>query len=492
MNTHHPILIVGAGPVGMTLACLLNKQGIHATLIDKRDKPSTITRGVGLSFSSLAVLNKVGVLEQVLQQAEVNQNISVFFKAKHLFDINHQDYPQSIPGFVRLEQTKVEALLCQQLHNLGGAVVRQCELIDIKDTQNHYIVKVNHKGIEQEWTADYVIGCDGTHSCVKSQMHIDEDFQDYQLFFTVADCVFDNLAIENDQYFIGESGYLMLVKLPCNTVRVIFTDKAAVELETVNCAYIEKTIYQYLATHRKINSIEWKTTANFYHRIAKRAVANNLVLAGDALHGFSPVGGMNMNMGLLDAESLACKLPQAIQNAHACALELYNQERLQACEQLKNNTFVATQLMANLTDNMPLLNQVQHELKGQSIIGKIASILSGCDLTYQNDHQPLSRTPFLRLGQPWSGHHQLFIFIQTLTLRCIEKVNQLIHLYEKQNSIDISIFTRHFELSNSFENIAVVVADEPFEIFDIDEDQYLFLRPDDYLVEKGLLKQVNQ
>src|SRR3990167_9356965 len=125
------LLIVGAGPVGLTLACLLYQYGIRCRIIDKRETQSEIHRAIGISHATLRVFENIGIAESVIKDALLIPEIKMFWEGKNIFKVNFKHLKSTYSDFVHLTQPELEKKLIRQLENLGGGVERNTNLLDL-------------------------------------------------------------------------------------------------------------------------------------------------------------------------------------------------------------------------------------------------------------------------------------------------------------------------------------------------------------------------
>jgi 2-polyprenyl-6-methoxyphenol hydroxylase-like FAD-dependent oxidoreductase len=312
------ILIVGAGPTGLLLGCRLLEQGISCRIIEKRTEREKSTRAIGVTGSTLRLFSKMNLLDDFLKEAKVTDRIKFFWNGEATFSLRSKKDNESsmVSKFVYSTQPHMEAILEAKFLSLGGTIEWGTELVDaisIKNAINVFIKKGESTTFQ---TLDYVVGCDGGQSVIRKKIEAEYDREDYKAFFCVADVELDiNSAKDYAEYFLTEEGYCMMIPLPKNKCRVIFSGRGEYEAgfhEKMDEKSFENMVEVRAKRNIRIKNIIWKASGPFRHQVVLTPVQEHLILAGDSLHVFSPIGGTNMNVGLLDADKLATTFHQIV------------------------------------------------------------------------------------------------------------------------------------------------------------------------------------
>lgn len=342
------IFIVGAGPVGLTIACGLLKNNISCRIIDKRENSSSIPRAVGISHATLNAFKQLGIADRILEKAMKVSEIIIYWKDKRLTRINYRNLDLLVPFFLHFPQSMLEKLLLEQFNFLGGEVNRGVELISVKSNGLYSSVKLqNLTGKIENAQYPYLVACDGGHSFVRDELNIEYHERDYNKYFILADVKlqWDHPA-NITYYFLMEIGYVMIVPITEGHHRVIisFNEPYPVLQPDLSAEAFEHHLQNRLNMSIKIEKIIWSTTAPFRHRLSSQAQKDNIYFAGDALHQFSPVGGPTLNAGINDAITLIWRLTYLIQRKmHLQGMKSYNDERKYHMSQLLSLTEKATE-----------------------------------------------------------------------------------------------------------------------------------------------------
>jgi 2-polyprenyl-6-methoxyphenol hydroxylase-like FAD-dependent oxidoreductase len=330
------VLIVGAGPTGLALACFLLEAGIACQLIDKRADMSFMTRAVGVNHTGARVLEQLGVLEAVLKEAIEVEELLVYWNRKRIVSLDH-GCVCTVNQFLYCPQPIIERHLIARLYQLGGEIHRQVELVSFKNDKDGVEVNLNHGGVTQTANYDLMFACDGGQSKIRKHLQIDCDIADYQADFLLVDVTLEK-ALPKTEYFLDELGYIMLVPLPMNQCRIILSVKrespVSFDTDFFTAAFIQEQCLARTGKKLPILNIVWTTFGALKHQIASRVIVDTVVIMGDAAHLFSPVGGTNMNMGLQDAMSFNTICLNQHRKIEKKALKIYERER---CRAIQNN-----------------------------------------------------------------------------------------------------------------------------------------------------------
>lgn len=346
------ILIVGAGPTGLTLACLLQHQGVPFTIIDSLSKRSSATKAIGISHSTLSVFSELGIKDKVLEKSLQVKKTILYWNNKKIANIQFRDKNVEYSNFIYSTQPEIEHELEQYLMDRNIFIERGNKVTFLETKKDKVLVRMVSEKTEKESEFEYVVACDGSHSTIKNIINVGSDFENYGAYFTLCDVKMHwNNWDGNTHYFINKDGYLMLIPLPNNSFRIIFSNLGEFDKsidQDIQPSQLEQIISSRSGQTVGINQIDWQTKSYFLHNISKRAGLNNVFLAGDAFHVFSPVGGTNMNAGIQDAVSLANKLINFYKNhSNDSILDEYESERFAFIKKNLKLTKKATFAMIN-------------------------------------------------------------------------------------------------------------------------------------------------
>ena len=404
------VLIVGAGPVGMTMASELVRYGVAVRIVDKMAQRTDKSKALVLWTRTLELLDRGGGSAPFVHAGyKVDAVNFIAGDGKLVGHVNMASVQSPHPYALMLPQSETERLLEERLHELGVAVERETEVAGFKSGNSGVEAVLRHAdGGEQTITADWLIGCDGAHSVVRHTLGAAFEGETLKSDWLLADVHLRGYPFPDTQAAIywHRDGAFVIFPITPGRYRVI-ADLPPSGAEHPPAPTLEQT--QEVITRRGPAGLSasdpiWLTA----FRINGRKVANyrsgRVFLVGDAAHVHSPAGGQGMNTGMQDAFNLAWKLALVIRKT--CGehlLDSYSAERSKVGDQVLKAagrlTTVGTlrnpvaQTMRNLVGHVMLgLSPVQHALAdtmSEVSIGYPGSPLNGPGL--RNGPRPGNR-----------------------------------------------------------------------------------------------------
>jgi len=328
------ILIVGAGPTGLTLAAALRLRGIRATVIDRQARGDNTSRAAVIHARTLEVMEPLGVTPRLVAQGLQAGRFTIRDRDRVLVPIEFGALPTPYPYTLMLSQAVTEAVLHDRFVELGGRVLRPCTLAAlVQDADGVTATLDDGTAIRARW----LVGADGMHSVVRESMGIGFTGGSYGESFVLADVrLEDNAAVPQREVilYFSPAGMVVVAPLPDGVHRVVATvDEAP---EQPDAAYVQALLdargpAAARATVR--GAVLWSSRFRLHHRVADAYRAGRVLLAGDAAHVHSPAGGQGMNAGILDAMCLAEALAGALAGDPA-ALDGYGAQRRPVAQQI--------------------------------------------------------------------------------------------------------------------------------------------------------------
>ncbi|MEV7625331.1 FAD-dependent monooxygenase [Actinoplanes sp. NPDC089786] len=317
-QTDTDVLIVGAGPTGLTLAVALAAQGINYRIVDGLAEGANTSRAAVVHARTLEVLAPLGVAEPLIDLGNPAARFSVRDRDRVLMTIDFTGLPTPYPYTLMVSQATTEAVLLHRLKELGGEVERPRRVTGLT-REGDTAAAVLEDG--SRITARWVVGADGMHSKVREAAGIPFTGAAYEESFILADVRIsadvrtstDTPADEVILYF-APAGMLVLAPLPGGVHRVVATVDRAPEHPSVGD--VQSLLDARGPSRRRavVEDLVWGSRFRVHHRIASHYREGPFLLAGDAAHVHSPAGGQGMNTGIQDAVALAEALatPDAI------------------------------------------------------------------------------------------------------------------------------------------------------------------------------------
>ncbi|PFG33194.1 FAD-dependent oxidoreductase [Sanguibacter antarcticus] len=329
----HDVLVVGGGPVGLFLATLLADAGLDVTVWEKRRSPALLSRAIGIHGPALDALDRIGVAEPVLREAvAIGQGVASCRRSV-LGEVSFARAHPRYPFVAALPQFRTESLLTERLTALApGALVRGAEITGL--TQTHDRVRVTGTvlagpGTDDrrtiDTTAHYVVGADGARSVVRDLLGIDAPVRDYPDTYVMGDFV-DARPSSSASIHLEPEGVVESFPLPGGVRRFVAHTPHPAE---PSASWLADLVTERTGHPIDASSVSMLSAFGVRRRFASRMVEGRVVLAGDAAHEISPIGGQGMNLGWLDAAMLAPVLVEAARTGatNGAALRRYDRSR---------------------------------------------------------------------------------------------------------------------------------------------------------------------
>jgi 2-polyprenyl-6-methoxyphenol hydroxylase-like FAD-dependent oxidoreductase len=399
------VLVVGAGPVGLTMALELARHGLACRIIDAAPQPTDKSKALVLWGRSLELLSGNPALAGDLVAAgQFVRAGNVIGNGKRLLRVEFDRDDTAFPRPLMLPQCDTERILSEHLHKAGVVVERAVELVDFFDDGDRVLARLRHAGGRDEIVqTHWLVGCDGAHSTVRKQLRIEFIGQFEPNDWMLADVRLEG-PVEHDalSIFWHARGIVALFPIRGDRFRVVAdvgpspgTDKPRdPTLDEVQATLLSRGL-------EAVRAFEPVWLAGF--RIHERKVdpygLGRVFLAGDAAHIHSPAGGQGMNTGMQDAFNLAWKLALVVGGAaRETLLDSYTAERSAVGEMVLRN---ATRLTQLATVRNPLLQFVRNH--AALLAGRLSAVQQRfvADLTELAVHYPKSPLNADDPGHAW-------------------------------------------------------------------------------------------
>jgi 2-polyprenyl-6-methoxyphenol hydroxylase-like FAD-dependent oxidoreductase len=346
------VLIVGAGPTGLMLACQLARRGVRATIIDRHAGPARETRALGVQARTMEIYTQLGVVVRALGLGHKGTGANIWANGKRSARVPIGETGSGVtpyPYIFILGQDDNERILGDRLREFGMTVQWNTELTALEQHEDHVAATLKLHGNLKTIRAAWVAGCDGAHSAVRELNRIGFPGAPYEHSFFVADVSASGPMVAGElNVFLwrrrfhaffpmrGEDHWRIVGILP----------EALMGKKDVAFEDILPTLQEEWQAEIEIRKCTWFSTYRIHHRAASRFRAGRCFLLGDAAHIHSPVGAQGMNTGLQDAYNLGWKLALVAQRrAGAALLDSYEEERLPVARRLLETTDRAFRLV---------------------------------------------------------------------------------------------------------------------------------------------------
>ena len=354
------VVVVGAGPTGLTLACELRRRGVQVTVVERRAAPSVQPKALVLWTGALEVLHHLGLAREVERRGLQLTAASYWAQGRR---VGHVDFPaivEDVQGPLCLPQSDVEQLLLDRLRSLGGRVEWNTCLTALDEkTGRVRVTLTGPDGAEQVLDADWVVGCDGAHSAVRDLAGLSLDGSTYPEGFVLVDGRLSGPAPADEvRYLLSPEGVAVVVPLPGGLHRVFVSAPAGGGTDEIGEAEALDHVHHVLDAcgwaSTRLGDPAWVSRFRVHRKVAPRYRTGRVLLAGDDAHIHSPAGGQGLNTGVQDAAALGWRLaalvrdlPEGLPVLPETALALldsYESERLPVAHAVARLTDLQTRL----------------------------------------------------------------------------------------------------------------------------------------------------
>ncbi|MFE4727387.1 FAD-dependent monooxygenase [Microbacterium sp. NPDC056736] len=347
------VLVVGAGPTGLMLATCLATLGVRCIIIDGKSAPTRESRALVLQARTMEIYDQIGLVDQVLAEAEIASEIVPGFERRRFRAINLQRLATGTtpyPHLYVLEQSRNERLLVDHLQRAGRHVWWSHRLQSMTVTADGRLDCVTDGDEVGVVRARFCVGADGASSAVRELLDIPFEGKTNVHTFYVADATqVEGLPADAINLRFGVDDFLLAFPMGGEADhRLLGVVRGPAEAVTEGSA--RSMLRRVFAV--TYGSSRWFSTYRVHHRVAARFRDGPVFLAGDAAHVHSPVGAQGMNTGLQDAHNLACKIADVVAGRASDAyLDRYSAERRPVARRLVSTTDA---MFAMITSDRPV------------------------------------------------------------------------------------------------------------------------------------------
>ena len=322
------VVIVGAGPTGLTLAGILARERVPFVLVDRLAEGSNTSRAAVVHARTLEVLEEIEVTDRLRAGGLVVPRFTLRDRDRVLLTIRFDGLSTRYPYTLMIPQNATEAILLSRLREMGGDVLRPHEVTDVRQDADGVTATVTADGGSRTLRGRYLVGADGMHSVVRERAGVGFTGGTYEQSFALAD-VRMSWRIPGDEVmlFLSPDGLVVVAPLPGGRHRIVATMDDAPEHPDI--ADVQRLLDTRgpVAGAARVEEIAWSSRFRVHHRIVNRYRAGRILLAGDAAHVHSPAGGQGMNTGIQDAVALGRALTAVVRGAKESRLDEYDRVR---------------------------------------------------------------------------------------------------------------------------------------------------------------------
>jgi 2-polyprenyl-6-methoxyphenol hydroxylase-like FAD-dependent oxidoreductase len=345
--TKTDVLIIGAGPTGLALACQLVRYGIDFTIIDQKEGTTPFSKAIGVQARTLEIYEQIGLADKLIEKGLITEKVRMFAGGKMRGEAEFKALGEGLspyPYVLIVEQGEHEKLLYDHIKAAGKDVEWQTELFDfLQDEAGVHAQLRLADGKEKTIDAKYLVACDGAKSLVRHKLGLEFGGSTFERMFYVAD-VRLNWEYPHDALQIMLMKDQLLAFFPMrgdNRYRIVGTFPEEFEKDEGDVLYseIEEQIKKDAALKLDVTDVNWFSTYKVHTRHVDKFSVGRCFLAGDSAHIHSPAGAQGMNTGIQDGYNLVWKLAWVLRgNSSVELLATYNEERLPNAEELTKTT----------------------------------------------------------------------------------------------------------------------------------------------------------
>ncbi|WP_329230724.1 FAD-dependent monooxygenase [Streptomyces sp. NBC_01460] len=328
------VLIVGAGPTGLTAACTLLRHGVKVRVVDRRHGPTGAPKALILWSGALEVLDRLETAVAIGERSLPLTGASYWSRGRRIAGLGFGALRGTrFPGPLCVPQPVTEELLYERLIQLGGTVEWSTEAESVTvEAEEAAVVLNGPDGDRSTARAPWLIAADGAHSKVREALGIPFEGSTYARDFLLGDGLLEAtgatpLPPAEAQYHLTPDGVLVVVALPEGGHRVFFDLPAGSGEGPPDDAELQQLLDARGPGGWTLTSTAWTSRFRVHTKVAAAFRSGPVLLAGDAAHCHSPAGGQGLNTGVQDGYDLGWKLAAVCSGADPALLDSYEAER---------------------------------------------------------------------------------------------------------------------------------------------------------------------
>ncbi|GGT34044.1 3-(3-hydroxyphenyl)propionate hydroxylase [Streptomyces kurssanovii] len=357
------VLVVGAGPVGLTAAAELRGRGVTCRLIDRLPARLPYAKAVGIQPRTLEIWDRLGIARDALAAAAPMRGQLTYVNGVERVRIELKLPPDVPYGFAALPQYETERIIEEHLARRGTRIERGTELASfVQDEDGVWSTVTTPSGRTEEIRSRYLVGCDGAHSVVRKSLGLTFEGAAFAEEYMLADVEVDwslppGYSVRATHVGDGAADDLlvciplpghrryrmsMLVPPELSVRRQPDADSVAHGLEggrAPGLEHVQAVLDRLAPEPTTASALRWSSVFRISHRLVDRYSRGRVFVAGDAAHIHPPTGAQGMNTGIQDAYNLAWKLALAVTGtARPGLLDSYDAERRPVGEEVVGRT----------------------------------------------------------------------------------------------------------------------------------------------------------
>ncbi len=360
------VLIVGAGPTGLTTAIELARRDISVRIIEQRTHPSTRSKALVVHARTLEFMDILGVADDLVKQGYTSPGIDFSADAGNPLRANMYGLDTRFPFILIVPQAETERILEHRLNELGVKIERGCTLTCFQEVESGVQATIQRHDHQNQLAlqAHYLVGADGVNSTVREGLDLPFQGSDYTWTAFLGDIQLQGHHAEGGtEQHTNARGLAFIVPFEDGSHRIVTIDRKyqnEPQKQELMLSELQESISAILEKPVTLSDPKWLSRWGANLRLASQYRVGRVFIAGDAAHTHSPAGGQGMNTGIQDAFNLGWKLAFVLKGeSKPELLDTFNQERHPIGEQVLK---VSDILLRSLLLRQPLLRQVREGL----------------------------------------------------------------------------------------------------------------------------------
>ncbi len=309
------VAVVGGGPVGLFLGCSLALHGVECLVLERRSRPQPHPRAIGIHPAGLRLFEHLGIAERLIAEGvAVRRGRALSGSGRLLGVITFDRLPKPYPFILSLAQPVTETILEERLQQLAPHVLRR--EVDVRevqlDTDGVTVACTRSDGDGLQVRSRYVVGCDGKSSTVRTAMGVRFRGGPYPDQYLMGDLE-DTTDLESDAaIYLHRDGVVESLPISGGLRRWVCRVPRDTTEEENRREHLDRCVASRTGRDIAAAAARWLTAFTAERYVADRFVSGRALLAGDAAHITSPIGGQGLNLGWRDAWSLSVTLRKAL------------------------------------------------------------------------------------------------------------------------------------------------------------------------------------
>jgi 2-polyprenyl-6-methoxyphenol hydroxylase-like FAD-dependent oxidoreductase len=342
-----PVLVVGAGPTGLVLAAELARHGVNPRVIDAGPDEVRESRAVAVVARSLELLDDMGIGATLVDRGIPLRALNFYQGTTLLAELDTTAVDSPFPMDLCIAQWQTTELLRERVRELGVEIEWNTRLAGFDADGTGLSVDLVHAdGHTERSNTVWLVGCDGSHSTVRDAAGIDWETADLHRGFILGD-VTTRWDLVRDRFHVwfDRAGLVAVFPMPGGYWRILASTPDDRPPRPPQLRHFAAAVAERTPLDAHLTDLRWSSAFVAREGLAERFRVGRVLVAGDAAHSHSPIGGQGMNTGMQDAYNLGWKLALvAAGRARDTLLDSYGAERRPVARAVVDATSVATRV----------------------------------------------------------------------------------------------------------------------------------------------------